>query len=226
MTADEREAAIRELFPLVRTCARRLANLLAVTDLDDLVGDGAIGLIRAVDSFDPARGVPLPHFARAVIVGAMLNGIRRNDGVSERVRRTVRYAERLRWELAHRDGAMPTERDLERQVPGLAAARAKAYAHAPLSLDATLPERERLAIRRDDDPQERATAAADAETIARAVGALPARQRSVVLGHYYGEVSLRTLSGTLRLSPQRVSQLHLAALRTLRTTLGSVAVAG
>jgi RNA polymerase sigma factor for flagellar operon FliA len=223
MTPDERETAIRELFPLVRLCARRLANLLAVSDLDDLIGDGSVGLIRAVDAFDPARGVPLDRFARAVVVGAMLNGIRRSDGVSERVRRTVRYAERLRWELAHRDGTMPTERDLERQIPGLSAARAKAHAHTPLSLDATLPDRERLTIRRDDDPQERAAASADAAAVAGAVRALPERQRSVVVAHYFGDVPLRKLSGTMRISPQRVSQLHLAALRTLRSTLGSAA---
>ncbi len=221
MTTEEREATIRGLFPLVRICARRLATLLGIADLDDLIGDGCVGLIRAVDVYDPARGIPLEHFARPTIVGAMLNGIRRSDTVSERVRRTVRYAERLRWELANRNGAMPTYREIEREVPGYAAARNKAYAHTPLSLDAMLPEGERLAIACESDPQVSHVAAAERQRIVGAVRALPERQRALVVAHYYGDVSLRKLSGTMRLSPQRVSQLHREALGRLRSVLAT-----
>ncbi len=93
MTTDERERRIRALLPLVRSIARRVHRMVPMTDVDDLIGDGCVGLIRAVDAFDPARGVPLEHYARRVVLGAVLNGIRRMDPVSERMRRTMRSRE-------------------------------------------------------------------------------------------------------------------------------------
>jgi DNA-directed RNA polymerase specialized sigma subunit len=59
MTGAEREAEIRRLFPLVRQIARRVQRVVGAADCDDLVGDGSIGLIRAVDTFDSGRGTAL-----------------------------------------------------------------------------------------------------------------------------------------------------------------------
>ena len=93
---EDREDAIARLLPLVRRIARRIARLVPGTDLDDLIGDGCVGVIRAVDAFDPALGPSLEQYTRRVAVGAMLNGVRRLDPVSERVRRVIRIAERER----------------------------------------------------------------------------------------------------------------------------------
>ncbi|MGD0053612.1 MAG: sigma factor, partial [Vulcanimicrobiaceae bacterium] len=108
MSEDEREARIRELLPIVRQVARRLHRMVPTADSDDLIGDGSIGLIRAVDAFDPERGVPLEQYARKLILGAMLNGMRRLDPVSERVRRRVRQAENARFALAQELGTVPS----------------------------------------------------------------------------------------------------------------------
>ncbi|MBV8371772.1 MAG: RNA polymerase sigma factor WhiG, partial [Candidatus Eremiobacteraeota bacterium] len=88
-----REDSIRALLPLVKRIARRIKRLVPGFDLDDLIGDGSLGLIRAVDSFDPSRGPTLQQYAHRLVVGAMLNGIRRMDPVSERARRIVREGE-------------------------------------------------------------------------------------------------------------------------------------
>src|SRR5580693_4284505 len=93
----DRESRIRALFPVVKKIARRLRTLVPGSELDDLVGDGSIGLIRAVDNFDPNRGPSLEHYARRLILGAMLNGVRRMDPVSERARRATRDGANLRY---------------------------------------------------------------------------------------------------------------------------------
>ena len=67
MTEDARTAQIRALLPMVKQLARRVQRMLPQADLDDLVGDGSVGLIRAVDAFDPALGIPLEHYARRVV---------------------------------------------------------------------------------------------------------------------------------------------------------------
>lgn len=222
MSDDTREARVRELLPLVRAIARRVRRMVPSADLDDLIGDGSVGLIRAVDSFDPSRGVPLEHYARRVILGAMLNGVRRMDPVAERVRRTLRAAERARYALAHQLGTLPTLPAMEAHLPALARARTEAHRRVPLSLDAPLPIGERLAPDASGDPQTVVAAAIERERLRGAIAALPLRERQIVVAHYFSERPLRELVVPLRVSHQRVSQLHLLAVQRLRAALTDV----
>lgn len=214
-----REAQIRDLFPLVKKIARRIARLVGGTDIDDLIGDGSIGLIRAVDSFDPAYGLTIEQYARRIVAGAMLNGVRRSDPVSERVRRTIRDAEKERYALASERGELPGTGEMERRVPALRRARVEAHRGTPLSIDAPLPSGERLELIAPDDPQTLFDAAVDRARIFAAIAALPVRQRTLIVDHYFGDRSLRTLSADMRVSPQRASQLHLLAISRLRREL-------
>jgi RNA polymerase sigma factor for flagellar operon FliA len=221
--ADEREACVRALLPMVRAIARRVHRMVPVSDLDDLIGDGCVGLIRAVDAFDPRRGIPLEHYARRLILGAVLNGVRRMDPVSERMRRTLRRANALRYAEAQETGTMPGFTELERHSRALAAARAEVHRRTPLSLDAPLPNGERLELDHSNDPQRIVDARAERERIRAAIAALDVRERRIVLAHYYGERRLRELIEPLGISPQRISQLHLRALDRLRSTLTATA---
>ncbi len=142
--AAEREERIRCLMPLTRKLARRLKRLVPNFDVDDLIGDGCVGLIRAVDSFDSARGPRLDEYARRLIVGSMLNGIRRMDPVSERARRIVRDGENERYTIAAARGDVPSAEEMDRRCPGYRRAIAAAYRGQPLSLDAPLPLGESL----------------------------------------------------------------------------------
>ncbi len=221
MMSDElREAAVCELLPVVRQIARRVQRMVPSADLDDLIGDGSVGLVRAVDAFDPARGIPLEQYARRMILGAILNGVRRMDPVSERIRRTMRVAERSRFVLAQETGTLPALGEMERLVVGLSRARAEAHRRIPLSLDAPLPSGERLEPDRTGDPQAIVGERLERARIRTAIAALPARQRAIVVAHYFAERRLRSLVEPMRISPQRVSQLHLMALERLRDELG------
>jgi RNA polymerase sigma factor for flagellar operon FliA len=219
MSGDEREAEIRRLFPVVRQIARRVVRIVGAGDFDDLIGDGSIGLIRAVDTFDPARGTSLERYARKVIAGAMLNGLRRLDPVSERVRRTLRRAEERRFQLAQELGTLPTLAQMEEHDPALRRARTAAFRQAALSLDGPLPcERHALADL-SAEPARSAARAARGRELREALALLPERQRRIVALHYAEEQSLHAISRRLNVSPQRVSQLHLNALWRLRQAL-------
>jgi RNA polymerase sigma factor FliA len=220
---SERDEQIQTLLPLVRRIARRLARVVGGTDLDDLIGDGSLGLMRAVDTFDPRHGVTIEQYARRIIAGAMLNGIRRLDPVSERVRRTLREVERERYALATERGELPSIAEMEQRAPALKRARTEAYRGTPISIDAPLPNRERFQIAAEDDPQSVAAARGERERLQGALATLPPRERKLILAHYYAERSLRTLSREMDVSPQRVSQLHLIAIGRLRSELASTA---
>jgi RNA polymerase sigma factor (sigma-70 family) len=211
-----REQQVRTLLPLVRRLARRLKRLVPNLDVDDLVGDGCVGLIRAIDSFDPLRGTQIAEYARRLVVGSMLNGIRRMDPVSERARRIVRDGENARYTLAAARGDVPSSAEMERRYPGYRRALAAAYRGQPLSLDAPLPKGESLAGDWGDDPARIVARRAQRAELAALIRGLPPRQREVLLLHYFSEASLRSVGRRLAISPQRASQLHLCAIARLK----------
>lgn len=212
----ERDATIASYLPLVRKIARRIKRLVSGLDLDDLIGDGSVGLIRAIDTFDPQRGTLLRQYARRLIVGAMLNGIRRMDPVSERARRIAREGENQRYAIAMERGELPSMAEMNRHAPGFERAVAATRWGQPLSLDAPLPEGESLVTNWHDDPARVVESRQDRASLARLIATLSPRQRRIVTSHYFGGRSLRAIGAQLAISPQRVSQLHLNAVSTLR----------
>lgn len=216
---EPRTAAIRRMFPVVRTIARRVQRLLPGADLDDLIGDGCIGLIRAVDTFDPARGTMFEPYARRLVIGAMLNGVRRADPVSERVRRELREAERERYALAGERGVLPTIAEMEQRRKRLRRARAAAFVGTPVSLDIPLPGSEYEPAARDQDIVSIVHSRQCGARLAGALRGLSRRQQMIVRLHYGENVSLRSISRYIKVSPQRVSQLHLVALAKLRNVM-------
>ena len=213
---DAREAAIREHLPIVRKLAKRIHRLVPSMDYEDLVGDGCVGLIRAVDGFDPLRGPSLQHYVRRLALGKMLNGIRRMDPVSERSRRELRDAERERFEIASQIERVPTRVEMEARRPGYAAARAEAYAIPPLSLDRKLPEKFEVPLDTEADPARIDARRDDHLSLLALVRALPRRQGRVIVLHYYAERSIRDIADAWKITGQRVSQIHVKALRALR----------
>ncbi|HEY5258582.1 MAG TPA: sigma-70 family RNA polymerase sigma factor [Candidatus Baltobacteraceae bacterium] len=216
---DERERTIRALLPLVRRIAKRISRLVPSVDYDDMVGDGSIGLIRAVDSYDATFGTTLEQYARRLVLGKILNGIRRMDPVSERARREVRDGENLRYALAVRRGETPSLAEIEALRPQFAAARVQARAAMPLSLDRPLPLGYDVPANRQNDPAAVVDAIAARDEMRNAIWSLPERQRLVVTQYYFGNRSLRDIGEACAISSQRASQLHRAALSKLRGLL-------
>lgn len=219
----DREALIRRYFPLVKRIARRIHRLVPSVDVDDLVGDGSIGLIRAVDHFDPQRGPTLEHYAKQLIVGAMLNGIRRMDPVSERARRALRDGETARYRIAVERGSVPGNVEMEQLRPGFARATLAAHRGVPLSIDAPLPEGEYLPSDWSNDPASVVIEREHSFELRALVDRLSPRQRDLVRAHYFAEHSLRDIGKRMRVSPQRASQLHIAAIAKLRKAVDAAA---
>jgi RNA polymerase sigma factor for flagellar operon FliA len=220
---ESRENCIRALMPAVKRIARRIKRLVPGFDLDDLIGDGSIGLIRAVDSYDPSRGPTLEQYARRLIAGAMLNGIRSMDPVSERSRRIVRDGESARYALAATRGEVPSSGEMEALHPGFNRAVTAAHRGQPLSLDAPLPDGEHLSGDWNADPAIICQRRSDRAELMASIDGLPQRQRDLLLEHYFGERSLRSIGRRLAISAQRASQLHVAAIAALKGSVRAAA---
>ena len=87
ISPSERESMILERMPQVEYLARRLHRRCPQVELDDLISAGVIGLIQAVDRFDPARNLKLKTFAEHRISGALLDYLRHVDPLPRSVRR-------------------------------------------------------------------------------------------------------------------------------------------
>jgi RNA polymerase sigma factor for flagellar operon FliA len=222
MTEEERKEAILSLLPMARKMARAVARFARHAEFDDCFSDGCLGVMRAVDSFDPTRGVLLHRYARPIIAGAILNGLRDRDPVSEVVRRTMRRAQQLRYEMANERGELPSMEEMETIMPELTTARVKAHRGVEVSLDAPLPPGEHLSSDWAEDPSRVVERRDQAKLVKECVEQLPERMRKVINEHYFKSTKTQAISAELGVTPQRVSQLHHAALEQLRQKLREV----
>lgn len=214
---DERDETVRRFYPVIRRIAGGVARAVPAAELDDLMSDGSVGLLRAMNTYDPSHGTTLEQYARRLILGSMLNGLRRMDPVSERVRRTLRVAERRRYAMAQERDRLPALGDLERDDPALRRARLTAYLHSSHSIDAPHVGSGGALADWRGEPSQYAVRSAIKRELQEALALLPPRQRQILDLHYYGELSLHAIGRQLSISPQRVSQIHLSALAKLRT---------
>src|SRR6185295_3673400 len=115
--AAERERLILEHLPQVRLIARRIYERLPENvSLDDLISTGVIGLIAAVDRFDPAQGVQLKTYAEHKIRGAILDSLREMDWAPKNKRRRAKQIEAAINSLEQRLGRAPGEEEIAAEL--------------------------------------------------------------------------------------------------------------
>ena len=112
-TGTERERLILEHLPQVRLIARRIHERLPDSvSLDDLISAGVIGLIAAVDRYDPAQNVQLKTYAEHKIRGAILDSLRELDWAPKKKRRRAKQIEATIAMLEQRLGRTPAEEEI------------------------------------------------------------------------------------------------------------------
>src|SRR5271157_1071579 len=109
----ERERLLQENLPEVRYIAHRIHERLpSHVPFDDLVHAGIVGLIDAVDKFDPGRNVQLKSYARFRIRGAILDSLRQMDWSPRALRRQARRIEEAQREIATKEGRAATDTEI------------------------------------------------------------------------------------------------------------------
>lgn len=211
-----RAERIQNLYALAQGIARRVGRTYRKADVDELISDGCVGLIRAVDTFDPTRGVALEIYARRLIIGSIFNGLRKRDPLSSRVRKALRKVDDERFEIASREGSLPSMVEMEQRDGQLGAIRTKALQRSTVSLDAPLPSGEKLGTSTANDPQNIAVERSLVQSALSAINTLPNRQREVMLLYYMQQVSLPTIADRMGITRQRASQIHRQALESVR----------
>jgi RNA polymerase sigma factor for flagellar operon FliA len=224
------EKLVGECFHVVTEVARSFRNRLpASVDLDDLVGDGSVGLIEAAQRFNPRKGASFKTFAKYRIRGAIADGLRRVDRVSRHLRQQQRAAERAIATLRTLLGRSPTEEEIavrlglslanwQRQRRDLHAAGCQLPGEATPDTAPTLPENLPGVFA---DPEEAAAFAQLSTRLGAALQDLPPRHRAVVCLYYVRRWTMREIGTCLGVTEGRVCQIHTRALAELRMRLSS-----
>lgn len=210
---------------------RMLPTLPRHVDPRDLYGAGLVGLLQAIDQFDPTRGIGFATFATPRIRGAILDELRAQDWLPRRLRRQAREIDAAHSRLEHERGRAVSLADVAESL-GVAPGELEARLHEilvrqPVSLDEAAPSDAPAPVETLADPQlvpaeERLAQEERRRELAGAVAGLPERERDVLRMHYFDGLRLREIGERLHLSESRVSQLHGQALHRLRARLRSM----
>ncbi len=226
---DSRDALIRRYQPLVKFVFARMALKLPPTiDRDDALAEGTIGLIEAVDRFDPHGGVKFQTYAFHRIRGAIIDMFRRLDTLPRSARKIERSRRAATEQLTQDLGRDPTMAEVA-QALGMSTSEYRPHvatvARVEVSLDPTnataettdrwsnLPDPNAEDITRGIEQEEEAVA------LARAVRQLPERDQVILSLRFQDELTLREVADVLELSEARISQLQAKAISKLRTIL-------
>lgn len=234
-----RDQIINHYARLVKITAGRIVpNLPANMDRDDLVGAGAMGLIKAVDQYDPDRGIKFETYAIALIRGAILEMLRGQDWVPRSVRDGIKDLDRAHSRLEIRLGRPPTEDEVAQELEISADDLRKlafSGSHANVaSLDDILlgggsGDGENLSLG-DALPDKEANVASEAEksamleALAAGIDRLPERERLVTALYYYEGLTFKEVAQVLSVSESRAYQIHGQAVNRMRNYLGRDAV--
>ena len=224
---------LAKYLPLVRFVAEKIHRRLPPgVDLESLINSGVVGLLEALDRYDPKRGVEFEIFARYRIQGEIMQCLRSLDWVSRSVRSWGRKMEAARAKLAGQLVREPTAEEMatELQIP------LENYFRLDQQVnDATLLSLDDLSIASEADwerTQEKYTQNSFldplsfvegkdlVEKLTAAVEVLPERERLVITLYYHEEMTLREIGEVLELSEGRICQIFGQAVGRLRNALG------
>jgi RNA polymerase sigma factor for flagellar operon FliA len=228
--------------PQVRLIAKSIWDRMRfAVELDDLIGYGMIGLVNAVERFDPNRGILLKTYAEYRIRGAILDGLRGMDWLP----RSARQKERQLHETRHSEEVSGVSASSStRQSPGQGISHGgegqfskSATPYVPrmeaVISGGNLGDLERLAqagMSRhsarfgEPNPESLYEQKERSDKLMAAVLQLPRRHREVIEMYYCRELSMKEIGERLHVHESRVSQLHAAAIQRLRKHLRGAAV--
>ncbi len=230
--AELKEKIVLEHTPLIRYIVNRIAVRLPThIDLDDLQNTGVIGLMDAIDKYDPNKNCKFKTYAEFRIKGAILDQLRSLDWVPRSIRQKSRRLEQAYTEVEQRLGRSATENEvagslgieldefhfLLNQVRGISMInldelRSGADSDQPMHGD----------IFEDVKAENPFTSLKSREmrqAVAECIGILPEKERLVISLYYYEDLNMKEIGNVLGITESRVCQIHTKAVARLRSKL-------
>ncbi len=227
ISAETRDALILEQLPQVRIIARRIHERLpSNVSIDDLISTGTLGLIAAIDNFDPSQNVKLKTFAEYRIRGAILDGLRQQDWAPREKRKMNREMEAAISAAEQRFGRAPTEEEIAAelkisleeyrnwlvQTGGLQIAALEVND----SGDGAYSLLKFISSAESEQPSRILERAELERLVTETIGRMPQVERTVLSLYYFEELNLKEIAEVMKLHLTRISQLKTQAILRLR----------
>lgn len=222
----DRDQLVQRFSPLVKRIAYHLMGRLpSSVQVEDLIQNGMIGLLDAMDRFETGMGARFETYAAQRIRGAMLDNLRENDWLPRSLRRDFRRIEAAISKLEQEFGRVPAETELAEALGMPLADYQKmlqdARGHQILSFeDIAESEGENFLERHftDDsgDPSKIFEDGILRARLVQGIGALPEREKMAMALYYEQDLNLREIGEIMGVSESRVCQLHGQAIARLR----------
>ena len=225
----KKDELVQRFAPLVKRIAYHLmARLPSSVQVDDLVQNGMIGLLDAIDRFATGMGAQFETYAAQRIRGAMLHGLRENDWLPRSLRREFRQIEAAIARLEQEHGRPPSEAELAKAL-GISLGEYQkvlqdARGHQLISFEDLVEEG-------DDDFLERHLADTSGEPsqlledenlrrlLVQGIELLPEREKLMMALYYEQDLNLREIGEVMGVTESRVCQLHSQAVARLRARI-------
>jgi RNA polymerase sigma factor FliA len=238
LSDDERQSLILQHLPQVHLLARKIHGRLPKNvSLDDLVSTGTVGLISAIDRFDPARHVQLRAYAEHKIRGRILDSLRCLDWAPRTQRRRAKQIQTAIAVLEQRLHRAPTEPEIaaELDIPLDRYRQWQVHVHG-LNLgslepnESADPEKGELLRFLSGDPSDLPSAILERSELRRALAAaisgLPEIHQTVISLYYRDEMKPREISKITGLHESRISGIRSRAILQLRACMARLWPAG
>jgi len=223
---------VLKFFPFTRSIAERMSQRLpANVDVGDLINAGIIGLIDAIEKFDPSKEIKFKTYAEFRIRGAILDELRSLDWLPRSLRQKTSQVEETYYKLEQELGRPATDQEM---AEALELNIEEFYEILSQSRGAILFSLDDLGDNPDNKTKNLLSIIADSEdksplfsiklkelkkVVGDGINRLPEKEKLVISLYYYEELTMKEIGKVLDITESRVSQIHTKAIILLQTRL-------
>ena len=235
--SKDRDELILQYAPTIKHLALRISmRLPSHIDLDDLINAGVIGLMDAIEKFDPDKGVRFETYAEFRIRGAILDELRAQDWVSRSIRQKANQLSRTYADLEHKLGRAASDEEV---MESLGVDQDTFHRLLDQVRSISLVNWEEITGREKVDSSGGDGGGAEGpadfhkgadlfrdlnlrrvrQVLQNAIESLPEKERIVVSLYYYADLNMKEIGEVLAITESRISQIHTKAILRLRGKL-------
>ena len=232
LTPAQKDQLIIEYAPLIKFIAQKISlRLPSNIELDDLISSGVIGLMDAIEKYDPSRNNKFKTYAEFRIRGSILDELRAQDWIPRSIRDKSKMLDRTIVEMESEMGRHPTTRELADRlgltIDGFFGLLNQVRPVSILSIDdattfSNIDKKSIFNLLKSceiNNPLNQLSLKSVKNVVTKSIEDLSERQRIVLSLYYYEDLNLKEIGQILRITESRVSQLHAQAIVRLRAKL-------
>ena len=229
-TQETKNELLVHYLPLVKkVVSRMMPTYDSYNDFDDMYSCGVIGLMDAIDKFEPSRDVKFEHYAKLRVRGEIIDQMRKQDWAPSSLRRKIKTIGNTFTDLEMKNGRPASDTEvaqaLSMEVDDVRKTLEQSHTFNIMHFEEFLNESSMKMEPKIDEGQTPSAQFENKELtliLGKVIDSLPENERTVVSLYYFEEFTQKQIASILNVSESRVSQIHSRVLMKLRDRLKDV----